>query len=430
MDCSIIATSSLTPARKPNTITTALGHSEWSLDLSQAFFIVPPDAPHRRRQDKTICRMRIEPNPLMSSTLDAMVTSTFNEWDPLREVIVGSVVGAQKMAFEPSLGAYFEPDPSSRAFPGGRWSPAEIAEAQEQLDGLAALLRSRGIAVRRPSIFPEKPGFSTPDFSVPYANSYACPRDVLLVVGNTIIEAPMAQRGRFFEYRGYRDILLDHFASGGSWFPAPKPLLDNSSFQLDYTTREIAYHPTHHPVLTTSDPCFDAACFTRCGRDIFWQPDMVSNDIGADWVRRVLGPEFRVHRVEFEDRYPQHIDTTLVPLRPKLAMINPNRPPRGDALRLFERNGWSLVTPPASVRAGLPAPARDVSNWIAINVLVLDPKTVLIESAEDPLAVFLEKLSFNVIRTAFDKVYKFGGGFHCCTVDLVREGPLLSYFDE
>jgi glycine amidinotransferase len=359
-----------------------------------------------------------------------MINETFNEWDPLQEVIVGSVIGAQHMAFEPALGAYFELDPLCRTFPGSVWPEEEVVEAEKQLDALAALLSARGITVRRPKAFPDKLGYSTPDFSASYGNSYACPRDVLLVIGELVIEAPMAQRGRFFEYRGYRDIMLDHFNSGGRWLAAPKPLLDNRSFRSDYTTQFEPFDPIHHSVLTTRDPCFDAACFARCGRDIFWQPDMVSNDAGAEWLRRAIGPEYRVHRVEFEDRYPQHIDTTLVPLRPKLAMINPERPPRGGTLRVFERSCWSLVTPPPSVRAGLPAPARDVSNWIAINVLVLDPETVLVEASEDPLAEFLEKLSFHVIRTRFDKVYKFGGGFHCCTVDLRRDGRLQSYFDE
>ena len=360
-----------------------------------------------------------------------MKSKSYNEWDPLLEVIVGSVLGAQQMAYEPALGAYFELDQEARRFRGGCWAPEQIEEAQRQLDGLAAILESRGIVVRRPDPHPSKcPGTATPDFAVPCGNSYACPRDVLLVVGDLIVEAPMAQRGRFFEYRGYRRILLEHFAAGGRWLPAPKPLLDDASFAAEYTTKTSPYHPEDHPVLVTRDPCFDAASFTRCGRDIFWQPDMVSNAIGAEWLRRAIGPGFRVHRIEFHDRYPQHIDTTLVPLRPKLAMINPERPPRGDALRLFERNGWSLVTPPPSVRAGLPAPARDVSNWIAINVLVVDPETVVVEEAEVPLAEFLTKHSFNVVRVPFDKVYKFGGGFHCCTVDLRRDGALKSYFDE
>jgi glycine amidinotransferase len=356
-----------------------------------------------------------------------MPASTHTEWDPLREVIVGSVEGAQRMAFEPSLGAYYDLDPVARSFSGERCAPERVAAAQRQLDGLALLLEGRGIVVRRPDPFPTHAAARTPDFAVPFGNSYACPRDVLLIVGDLIIEAPMAQRGRFFEYRGYRRIVLEHFMAGGRWLPAPKPFMDDSSFHADYSTRDVPYHPERHPVLATRDPCFDAACFARCGRDIFWQPDMVSNEAGAEWVRRALGPEYRVHRVEFEDRYPQHIDTTFVPLRPGLAMTNPERPPRQGTRELLERHGWTLVQPPPSVRAGLPAPARDVSNWISMNVLILDPQTIVIEEAEEPLARFLEGLSFEVLRVPFNEVYAFGGGFHCCTADLHREGTLQSY---
>lgn len=44
----------------------------------------------------------------------------------------------------------------------------------------------------------------TPDFEVPNGNTGAMPRDVLLTVGNEIVEATMSLRGRFFEYRNYR----------------------------------------------------------------------------------------------------------------------------------------------------------------------------------------------------------------------------------
>tara|TARA_Y100001954_G_scaffold70971_3_gene77812 strand:- start:129617 stop:130621 length:1005 start_codon:yes stop_codon:yes gene_type:complete len=332
------------------------------------------------------------------------------------------------MGFEPSLGAYYPPEKEARCFIGGFPSETAIIEAQAQLDNLASILRNRGIIVRRPEAYPANSSIRTPDFSIEFGNSYACPRDVLLVIGDLVIEAPMAQRSRFFEYRGYRNILIDHFEAGGRWLAAPKPFMNDDSFADNYSTVEQPFHPEEHPVLLTRDPCFDAASFTRCGRDIFWQPDLVSNANGAEWLGRALGSDFRIHRAEFEDRYPQHIDTTLVPLREGLVMINSERPPKTGSLKLFENSGWSIVCPPASVRRGLPAPARDVSNWISMNVLVLDQETVIVEEAEEPLAEFLEDLSFEVLPVPFEKVYRFGGGFHCCTVDVRRDGILKSYF--
>lgn len=53
----------------------------------------------------------------------------------------------------------------------------------------------------------------------------AMPRDILIVVGNEIIEAPMAWRARFFEYRAYRSIIKDYFHRGAKWTTAPKPTM-------------------------------------------------------------------------------------------------------------------------------------------------------------------------------------------------------------
>ncbi len=45
--------------------------------------------------------------------------NSFNEWDKLEEVIVGSVLGAAKMAYEPALSPYFPLNSYERLFLGG-----------------------------------------------------------------------------------------------------------------------------------------------------------------------------------------------------------------------------------------------------------------------------------------------------------------------
>ena len=40
----------------------------------------------------------------------------------------------------------------------------------------------------------------------------------------------------------------------------------------------------------------------------------------------------------------------------------------------------------------------------------------------------LKSLGCDVIPLAFDRVHPFGGGLHCCTVDVRRAGTLQSYF--
>jgi glycine amidinotransferase len=352
------------------------------------------------------------------------VVSSWNEWDPLREVVVGTARGAADIGYEPALLPYFPPADPGRSF-RGQGVPAGLAdEAERQLDYFAALLDRQGITVRRPDPIDHAIGARTPDWEIAGGHASACPRDTLLVIGDEIIEAAMAQRSRWFEFRSYRRLLAEYFRGGARWSAAPKPLLRDDLYA------EPASYPfdfSRCPLLTETEPVFDAACFARFGRDIFWRPDLVSNDLGAAWLQRHLGSGFRVHRIAFREPLPTHIDTTLVPVRPGIVLVNPSRPCTDGQLRLFTENGWRLVEAPPSVRSG-PAPSRDVSNWISMNILMLDERTAVVEAAEAPMIALMRSLGCEVIPCRFDRVYAFGGGFHCCTVDIRREGTLKSYF--
>lgn len=58
------------------------------------------------------------------------------------------------------------------------------------------------------------------------------PRDILIVIGNEIIEAPMAWRSRFFEYRAYRSLIKDYFRRGAKWTAAPKPQMSDELYDM------------------------------------------------------------------------------------------------------------------------------------------------------------------------------------------------------
>jgi glycine amidinotransferase len=58
-----------------------------------------------------------------------------------------------------------------------------------------------------------------------------------------------------------------------------------------------------------------------------------------------------------------------------------------------------------------------------------DPlREVIVERHEGPMIGLMRSLGCVVITCPFDRVYPFGGGFHCCTADVRREGALQSYF--
>ncbi len=104
-------------------------------------------------------------------------------------------------------------------------------------------------------------------------------RDLILVIGNEIIEAPMAWRSRFFEYRAYRSLFKEYFNKGAKWTCAPKPLMGDKLYDQDYpskTAEERALGIEQGKFITTEfEPCFDAADFTRVGKDIFAQRSQV-----------------------------------------------------------------------------------------------------------------------------------------------------------
>jgi glycine amidinotransferase len=151
----------------------------------------------------------------------------------------------------------------------------------------------------------------------------AMPRDVLIVVGNEIIEAPMAWRSRFFEYRPFRKLIKEYFHAGAKWTAAPKPQMSD---ELYVPESEFQTGSTNAFVTTEFEPVFDAAEFTRIGRDIFVQRSQVTNDFGIEWMRRHLGPEYNIHVLDFQDKNAMHIDGTFIPLGPGKLLVNPKRP--------------------------------------------------------------------------------------------------------
>ena len=100
------------------------------------------------------------------------------------------------------------------------------------------------------------------------------------MIGNEIIEAPMAWRSRFFEYRAYRPLIKEYFKQGAKWTTAPKPQMADQLYDFKYPIDNVM---DRHKlaakgkfVTTEFEPCFDAADFIRAGRDIFVQRSQVS----------------------------------------------------------------------------------------------------------------------------------------------------------
>ncbi|RSS61747.1 amidinotransferase [Streptomyces sp. WAC06614] len=350
-----------------------------------------------------------------------------NEWDPLEEILVGRLDGATIPSRHPIVSVNV-PAWAARLqglASGLRYPRALVEPAQKELAGFTALLESLGVTVRRPEPVDHRRRFATPGWSSRgFASS--CPRDSLLVVGDEIIETPMAWPCRYYETFSYRPVVQDYFRRGARWTAAPKPQLTDASFDGSYRVPG-ADEPMRY-VTTEFEPLFDAADFVRAGRDLFVQRSNVTNRTGIAWLRRHLGPGYRIHEIESRCRAPMHIDTTFLPLAPGKVLVNPEYV---DVDRLPGiLKGWDVLIAPEPD----PLPGRLLritsmcGKWLSMNVLSVGGGRVIAERRQPGMLRALERWGFEPVPCDLLHYAPFGGSFHCATLDVRRRGALESYF--
>jgi len=352
---------------------------------------------------------KINPDNVASSI------NSFNDWDPLEEVIVGSI----ENSFVPSI------DDSFWSFQGAEYDLTKhvpgnvprqlIDETEEDIGGFVSLLEKFGVTVRRPAPIDFSRVVATPDWSTEGLHALM-PRDSVLIVGQTVIEVPMACRARHFEGIAWRDILLSHLGSGMRWYSAPRPRLLKGSY--------IVPSAPGGPRLNNLEPVFDAANILRIGEDIFFSVNVSGNEMGARWLQDMLGSDYRVHLISV---CPDHVDTTLVPIGPGRLLVNPKRINPDNLPKQFR--SWEIIYGPAEPPK-LPYGLGDAwsSDWIGLNIFNIDENNIVVESGQTELIRILEKQpNLNVIPLPYRHSKTFGGGWHCITLDLRRRGALQNY---
>jgi glycine amidinotransferase len=379
-------------------------------------------------------KVKVSVEEIETATAVRTHVECWSEWGRLRHVIVGVADGACIPPPEPAFMARIPKESDMRDRHGPRTNES-VARANYQLDGFAQLLEKRGIRVDRPTPIDFNQTVRTPDFE--HASMFGCmpPRDVLITVGREVLEATMSFRSRYFEYLCYRPLLQRYFDEDPDMRheAAPRPRLTDRSYRHGYLgddvdlTQRMSWVAENRFVTTEEEPVFDAADIVRCGRDLFVQHGFTTNLKGVDWLRRHF-PDLRIHAMNFPgDPYPSHIDCTFLPLRPRLVLSNPQRPPLEDQVRIFHRNDWEIV-PAAKPAHDRSPPLCYSSVWLSMNILSLDEETVCVEASEVHLMEQLDKLGFEVVPVPFRDAYAFGGGLHCATTDIWREGACEDLF--
>ena len=342
-----------------------------------------------------------------------------NEWDQLEEVVVGNPLRARYPTPDLSTRLAEFPDRSLEEIPQGPFPQQIIEETEEDLSVFVAVLEKLGITVKRPETWPHDARFSTVHWESEGYYNY-CPRDVLLVIGDQIIETPNVIRSRAQETFSYRTMMVDYLKSGAKWYSAPKPMLLDSLFDVDLSK----------PTPRNDEPAFDAANVLRLGRDLIYLVSGTGNKLGGQWLQTILGEEFRVHFLE-DVYYGSHIDSTFVALRPGLMLCNPGRLSDDTLPDLLKQ--WEVIySPPmeATGSYGADYVSRSIgSNWIDMNLFSINPNLVVVDRDQKGLIKLLEKHGLEVIPLKLRHSKMLGGGFHCVTLDIRRKGTLQRYFD-
>jgi N-dimethylarginine dimethylaminohydrolase len=304
-----------------------------------------------------------------------MIINSSNEWGRLRSIVVGSATHANwpsadpVFALEGSKTTWTEtPVPSG---PVPQWI---VDETNEDLNDLVEVLVKLGVEVHRPNEmnFVEKQGMYN-----------YCPRDRLIIAGSKVVDPVMMY-----------------------------PCRDQEIYALDFVYQnasEVLHMPRHTGMI------MDAANVCRMNDNWLYLESPSGNRQAYDWLCEQL-PDINIELVNFYSGV--HIDSTICPLREGFVVLNASRVTPQNCPRAFD--GWTkLWVTDVEARTFYQYPYA--SKWIGMNMLSIDPNTVIVDRQQHQLIEDLESAKFTVIPLELRHSRTLGGGFHCVTLDLVRD---------
>ncbi|CAF3360584.1 unnamed protein product [Rotaria socialis] len=379
-----------------------------------------------------------------------VIVNSWTEWGPLELVCVGSVhadlLRAESVTVANSISEALDED-------AGKVISRRVTSLTESgSTGTGKILHKDKIDVCRPvSSSDDLPRFnhqiSTPHFKSSYQFGLSCPRDLIITMGDTIVEAPTAAHNRYFETEYYKNILYSLWDRDPKmkWIQPPKPTCSPIRMFRDIDFWEkisrLEFNRSFHAKngyetnLNETEIAFDAADMMRMGKDIFYKKSETANNQGLLWLRRSF-PHLRFHMMHFPTNGSRHLDVALVPLRPPtsgshgIVLVNQNFPPIASEMKLFTDNDWRPIWAPLPNVSDV-APFALCSANLNMNLLSINDHCVVIEECEVPLYRLLhDELGFDVITCPLRVLNEFGGGFHCVTWDIRRRDDCIDYFPE
>jgi len=302
---------------------------------------------------------------------------TVNEWDPLKEIVVGTADYANWPTTDPVFAEEGKKTTwHETPVPGGPVPQHIVDQANRELDILSETLTRHGVVVRRPQPM---------NFIETQGMYNYCPRDRLLVWKDTVVDVNMMYPCRNQEIANYGRIL----EQAGRIITMPRD----------------------------SGMILDAANVCRLGDTWLFLESASGNRAAYEWLCEQF-PEVNIELCNFYSGV--HIDSTIVPLREGTVLLNASRVNSDNCPRAFDfwEKIWvtdDMIVPQSFYQYPY------ASKWIAMNMLALDPETVIIDVAQTQLQQVLKKIGIDSIPLTLSHSRTLGGGFHCVTLDTKRQ---------
>ena len=301
--------------------------------------------------------------------------STKNEYDQLIRVMVGRVENFKwpddDTEFDRAISRSTYHETLAYSTPPDH----VIHDAMADLNKFCAIMEDRGVEVRRSVIEKEHWSYSA--------------RDILLTVGNKVIQCPTPFASRAKELELY-------------------PFLVDAECDIIE-----ARMPTKK-----QDPMFDAANVLKMDDKLLYSVSHSANEAGADWLQQQVGTEFEVIKWRVVEHDITHIDSTILSLNKNTILVNASRVKQHQLPR-FMRDHKKIWVDDVVPRDFYQFPYA--SKWIGMNVFSLDPETIVVDEIQTGLIEKLTASGFNIITTPMRQSRTLGGGFHCATCDLERQ---------
>ena len=305
-----------------------------------------------------------------------MKVNSSNEWDTLKEIIVGTATNANWPSNDPVFAEESKKTSwKETPVPSGPVPQWIIDETNEDLEDLCSTLKQAGVVVHRPKNldFPKIGGMYN-----------YCPRDRFLIAGDHVVDPAMMYPCRDLEIQALHD-LVDH---------APY------------------YFMPRHEGMT-----LDAANVCRLDDTWLYLESWSGNHEAYEWLCEKF-PNITIEKVNFYSGV--HIDSTVVPLGHRTVMLNAERVKQDQVPDCLK--DWRIIW--IWDQNIIPQPFYQypyASKWIGMNCLNIDPDTVIVEESQWKLIKIIESAGYTVVPQRLRHSRTLGGGFHCVTLDTCRE---------